>query len=154
MLPFLLSRRCYAVAMWEPALALALLLGPHFIPLGTQVDQQGESVTRATSERPAPAVADPALTLEAAVRAGNAAAVARLLNAGADPNSKDVLGGSPLLTASWLGNASIVSLLLSHGADANAIHREAGASALEYAVLKGRPDIVESLLAAGADVGL
>jgi len=138
--------------MWEPALALALLLGPHFISLGTQVDQQQESVTQPTSGRPARVVADPALTLEAAVRAGDAAAVARLLNAGADPNSRDVLGGTPLLTASWLGNASVVSLLLSHGADANAIHREAGASALEYAVLKGRADIVQSLLAAGADV--
>jgi uncharacterized protein len=138
--------------MWEPALALALLLGPHFISLGTQVDQQQESVTQQTPGRPSRVVADPALTLEAAIRAGDAAAVARLLNAGADPNSRDVLGGTPLLTASWLGNASVVSLLLSHGADANAIHREAGASALEYAVLKGRADIVQSLLAAGADV--
>jgi ankyrin repeat protein len=70
-----------------------------------------------------------------------------------DPNSLDPLGGTPLLTACWLGHTSVVSLLLSHGANVNAIHREAGASALEYAVLKSRPDIVELLLAAGANIG-
>jgi len=79
--------------------------------------------------------------------------VTRLLAAGADPNALDPLGGTPLLTACWLGHTSVVSLLLSRGANVNAIHREAGASALEYAVLKSRPDIVELLLAAGANVG-
>ena len=148
MLPFLLSERCYAVAMWEPVLALALFFGSHFVPVSSQVDQQGTSAIGVAREKPA----DPGRMLDAAVRAGNASAVARLLEAGADPNAKDVLGGTPLLTASWLGDASIVSLLLSHGADANAIHREAGATALEYTVLKGRADLVQLLLAAGANV--
>jgi uncharacterized protein len=153
-LPFLLSERCYAVPMCGLVLALALLFGSRVAPFSSEPVRQETQSVGVAGESPAPAGhADSAVALHAAVRAGNLDAVSRLLNAGADPNCRDVLGGTPLLTASWFGEASMVSLLLSHGADANAIHREAGASALEYAVLKGRPDIVELLLAAGANVG-
>ena len=140
--------------MWEPPLALALLLHSFLTrPVPPSHENQDRSAQRsgtATTSKVEPA--DAALALHAAVRAGDVDEVIRLLAAGANPNSPDALGGAPLLTASWLGQARIVSALLSHGANANAIHREAGASALEYAVLKGRPDIVEMLLAAGANV--
>ncbi len=145
--------RCYAVPMWEPPLAVALLLWSHSAIPSLQttgaVDRQQQASGPAASEKPSAA-----LDLHAAVRAGNVQEVSRLLDAGADPNSLDALGGTPLLTACWLGHASIVSLLLAHGAHVNAIHREAGASAIEYAVLKGRADIVELLVKGGADLSM
>ena len=142
--------------MWEPPLVFALLLHSYLAPAAPQSDRhqsRAEGSGTATAVQTEPANTDAAGALHAAVRAGDVNEVLRLLTAGADPNAPDALGGAPLLTACWLGHASIVSVLLSHGANVNAIHREAGASALEYAVLKGRPDIVEMLLRAGANVG-
>ncbi|MFL6449290.1 MAG: ankyrin repeat domain-containing protein [Bryobacteraceae bacterium] len=144
--------------MWEPLLALALLLNPYFVTQPRQADHAllGRPEQTAGTSAPKTAAAPDgvsALALHSAVRAGDVEEVTRLLDAGADPNALDPLGGTPLLTACWSGHASIVSLLLSRGANVNAVHREAGATALEYAVLKGRPDIVELLLAAGATVG-
>src|SRR3954447_11391924 len=151
--PFFLFHGCYAVAMWEPPLAVALLLYSYS---ATPLPETANNVSRyeqasgtAESERRAPAP-----DLHAAVRAGDVDEVSRLLDAGADPNSLDALGGTALLTACWLGQRPVVSMLLAHGANVNAIHREAGASALQYAVLKGRADIVELLLKGGADVSI
>jgi ankyrin repeat protein len=143
--------------MWEPPLALALLVHSYVVTQNSQgshsLDPNEQISGASASRKAAPADAEAGLALHAAIRAGDLKEVTRLLAAGADPNSLDPLGGTPLLTACWLGQTSIVSLLLAHGANVNAVHREAAASALEYAVLKGRPDIVELLLAAGANVG-
>jgi ankyrin repeat protein len=143
--------------MWGPLLALALLLLPSY--LATPAAQSNGHLNRSPGTiaavmtgRSISSENDSANALHAAVRAGDLEEVTRLLDAGVDANAPDDLGGTPLLTACWSGQVSIVSLLLSRGANVNAIHREAGASALQYAVLKGRPDIVELLLAAGADV--
>src|SRR3954447_22198999 len=142
--------------MWEPSLALALLLSSYLAPPTAQseghLNHPPANIATAMLGRSTPTEADSANALHAAVRAGNLKEVTRLLDAGVDVNSPDDLGGTPLLTACWSGHAPIVSLLLSRGANVNAIHREAGASALQYAVLKGRPDLVELLLRAGADV--
>ena len=89
--------------------------------------------------------------LHFAVRSGNLQEVNKLLASGADVNARDDLGGTPLLDAAWSGNVDITRVLLQHGADVNAVHREAGSTALEYAVLTGRSAIVRLLLAAGAD---
>ncbi len=89
--------------------------------------------------------------LHSAVRSGNLQEVNKLLASGADVNGSDGLGSTPLLDAAWSGNADIARVLLSHGADVNAAHREAGSTALEYAVLTGRTALVELLLTAGAD---
>jgi len=92
--------------------------------------------------------------LHAAVRAGNVTEVRQVLAAGADVNALDSLGGTPLLDAAWSGNLEITSLLLANGADVNARHTEAGSTALEYAVLTSRPEIVRALLAAKARVDI
>ena len=62
----------------------------------------------------------------------------------------DELGSTPLLDAAWGGNTEICQFLIQHGADVNAVHREAGSTALEYAVLTQRLAIVKILLAASA----
>src|SRR6476660_3853807 len=92
--------------------------------------------------------------LHMAVRAGDLAEVRQALAAGADVNVRDTLGGTPLLDAAWSGNLEITNLLLANGADVNARHTEAGSTALEYAVLTSRPEIVRALLAARARVDI
>ncbi len=91
-------------------------------------------------------------TLHLAVRTGDLPKLKALLQAGVDVNSRDPLGGTPLLEAAWVGNADIVHALIDAGADVNAVHREAGATPLEYAVLTSQPVVLEMLLTAGADV--
>src|SRR5690348_6883571 len=88
--------------------------------------------------------------LYAAVRAGRAAEVRPPLAAGADPNVRDSLGGTPLLDAAWAGNLEITKLLLAVGADVNVRRDGTGSTALEYAVMTSRPAVVHALLDAKA----
>src|SRR6185312_14140559 len=137
--------------MWALPLALLLLLHSYFLIQNSPIHPASNESKSSAPTAGAAAGPDMVLALHSAVRTGDLEQVIRLLEAGADPNSLDPLGGTPLLTACWLGHTSIASALLSRGADVDAVHREAGATALEYAVLKGRPDVVHLLLAAGAD---
>ena len=89
--------------------------------------------------------------LHVAARAGDVAAIAELLAKGADPNSRDGLGGTPLHDATWGGHRKVVELLLSKGANVNARHKEGGSTPLHYAVITDRIEMVELLLARGAD---
>ena len=82
---------------------------------------------------------DGALAAAAASR-GTAAVIKLLLNAGVSPKDK------PLLLASMTGDIDNVKLLLSHGANP--------AAALAQAVTFGYPDIVRTLISAGAPVTL
>lgn len=93
--------------------------------------------------------------LQAAIRAGELDETKRLLESGADVNSRDSFGNTPLLYAAFSGNADIVACLLAHGADVNA--PEAGPpilghSVLEGAILAGRTEVVKLLIPAGAPV--
>lgn len=132
--------RCYAVGMLEVAASRSAILRC-FLPVILL---------------PAVILAQlpfgPPEALHAAVRTGNLDEVRHLLATGVDVNARDHLGGTPLLDAAWNGNLSMVRLLLEKGADVNATHTEAGSTALEYAVLTSRPEIVAALLAAHADV--
>ena len=78
--------------------------------------------------------------------------IARLLEAGADPNIAPPTNGSPLMVASRTGNAEAVRLLIAHRADVNAKEAERGQTALMWAVAERHPDVVRELIAAGADV--
>lgn len=82
------------------------------------------------------------------------ATVRDLLNQGADPNSKNQDGVTPLMIASYLGNVSTVKLLISRGADVG-IAESKGNTALIYALAHDRQasngEVVELLLSAGAD---
>jgi ankyrin repeat protein len=74
-----------------------------------------------------------------------------LLEAGADPNSTDENGETPLLLACARGDASIVRALLDGGASLD-VRRWSGDTPLLAAVYGGDPDIVRLLLDRGVDV--
>jgi len=80
---------------------------------------------------------------------GNQAELERLLNAGADINSRDELGWTPLIAAAAEGQRGMVQWLLSKGADVNAKDKN-GYSALTYAKSSGSKDLITLLKNAGA----
>jgi ankyrin repeat protein len=73
-----------------------------------------------------------------------------LLDAGANVNKPGGWSNSqPLENAAWAGFADAVKLLIENGADLDA-RAETGHTALWYAAITGRKDIVEIMLKAGA----
>jgi len=83
--------------------------------------------------------------------------VAALLEHGADPNSRDPQGFTPLMPAAGPGDKEVLELLLAHKADVNAqdkngwsaLHHLAGFSTHGHAV-----PLADDLLAAGAEINL
>jgi len=85
---------------------------------------------------------------------GDAAAIARLLEAGEDANALlTAEGESVLMLTSQTGNAEAVKVLLDRGANPNT-QQLRGQTALMWAAAEGHADVVKLLLARGADPGL
>eukprot|EP00052_Salpingoeca_macrocollata_P008743 m.68989 g.68989 ORF g.68989 m.68989 type:complete len:582 (-) comp16746_c0_seq1:26-1771(-) len=73
-----------------------------------------------------------------------------LLEHGAECNTQDVYGNTPLIFATRQGkHSNIVRMLLNAGADP-LLEDDGGVTALHYAAFMGKPAMVEALLAAGA----
>ncbi len=73
-----------------------------------------------------------------------------------DPNARNAIGKTPLMTAAELNQVDSVRILLAHGADPNAaIHHpllwHSRRTALMYAAAKASAPVIELLLAGGAD---
>lgn len=77
-----------------------------------------------------------------------------LMNAGADTNTPDVYGWTPLMRAAYGGRREIVALLIDHGKMKIHTINDHGQSALHLAVIGRRQKIAELLLASGANQGL
>ena len=75
-----------------------------------------------------------------------------LLRHGADVNSVDWRGRTPLLFASVKGHLDVVRCLLEHGADANAKDRVKYITSLHMAARNGKFEIVRTLLKHNADI--
>ena len=88
--------------------------------------------------------------LEAA-SAGNTDMVRSFLDKGANIESKNEVGATPLIFASAKGQKEVVALLLDRGANVNA-KTSTGITPLMAAASGGYADIVKLLLAKGADV--
>lgn len=72
-----------------------------------------------------------------------------LLDRGADIETRNDRGATPLITASAHGNLALVTLLLAQGARIDAVDRD-GNTALHEASFQSHPSCVDALLAAGA----
>jgi hypothetical protein len=91
-----------------------------------------------------------------AVLAGQAAELQRLLQAGADANSRDAAGKTLLMHAADRGDVGSVKLLLDHGAEVNAataLDKDGNGAftALHAALRRDAVKVVDALIVAGAD---
>jgi ankyrin repeat protein len=85
---------------------------------------------------------------------GDAAVIARLLDAGEDPNAVlTAEGETVLMLTSYTGNPAAVKLLLDRGAEPNT-QQFRGQTALMWAAAEGHAEVVKLLLARGADPSL
>jgi ankyrin repeat protein len=89
--------------------------------------------------------------LPAAAQAGDAAAVAKLIDLGLPVDAHDAKGASALMRAAGAGNVDIVKLLLERGADI-AQSAANGATPLSAAVVARRSSVVDALLERGLPV--
>ena len=86
--------------------------------------------------------------LSAAVNQKQEATALMLLERGANPNTVDPAGSTPLIEASWQGSLPLVKALLAKGANASYKRPDSGFTALKAA--GNRTEIVLLLKAAGA----
>ncbi len=93
--------------------------------------------------------------LRRAVNADNDGSVRNMLVRGADPNLKDTdAWKSPLLAqAAFIGNLKMVRAFVEAGADLEATSSQ-GSTAMQYAILRGRGDIIAYLKQQGANIEL
>jgi uncharacterized protein len=98
------------------------------------------------------AVAQISEPVRSALRAGDAGALAEALEAGADPEAREVegYGATALMYAASDPDPAMVNVLLAAGADVNARDRM-GDPALNWAAYYGLTDVIVRLLEAGAD---
>lgn len=87
----------------------------------------------------------------AAVRAGDEAAVALLVEAGVEADTPGRFGLTPIMIAAVRDDAAIVGTLLAAGVDIERVS-DSGESALHLAADFGGPATVETLLAGGASI--
>lgn len=82
---------------------------------------------------------------------GNASIIRQLLVAGADANTALPEGETALMTAAKTGSVGAVTMLLDHGAKVRAQENWRGQDALMWASAEGHREVVQLLLARGAD---
>src|SRR5882762_3306465 len=96
-----------------------------------------------------------ATPLQLAAVNGNAAIIAALIKAGADPNAPVTkYGDTTLMMAARTGNPEAVKVLLDNGATANAVETWGGTTALLWAVSESHPDAAKMLIDRGANVNV
>lgn len=82
----------------------------------------------------------------------NSAMVKMLLSVGADPNLATETGETPLMTCSSAGSVEAVEALLANNADVNARENEEDQTALMWAAVETKPQVVHELIRYGADI--
>jgi len=74
-----------------------------------------------------------------------------LLSAGADINSQNNQGNTPLMLAAKIGNMRILDIILSHNPEIN-LQNKKGSTALIIAAKTGQFHVVKKLVTNGADI--
>ena len=98
---------------------------------------------------------DPVVRLFAAVRAGEAATVDRVLAAHpALANARDEEGSTPLTAAVDAHRAALIPLLLRRGGDPHLVYAHSAHTPLSWAVVIGADDCARALMAAGVEPDL
>lgn len=91
-----------------------------------------------------------------AAQTGDVAKAAALLKSGADINSRNDEGATPLMVAAGQGHGELVDALLAAGAEVDAVDLRGWTALMKglfnYEQNKGFPDVVSSLIDAGADI--
>ena len=105
--------------------------------------------TKVQPRKPVNDSSDKSMSLRIAANSGHLEEVERLLNEGADINSRASNGMTPLILASWMGHTEVVGLLLRKGADVSA-KTNIGSTALKLAAERGHEKIVALLRTYGA----
>ena len=153
----------------QPVHALAQLSG--FVDMATLLERHGatpvalsgaqafraaclrgdEARARALLAADPQLVANPALLL-AAAEFGNAPAIALLLSLGADVGGRDHEGISPLHRAVQSGSLEAANLLIAAGAEIDLRERKWNGTPLSWAVVLGRPRMVDLLVPLSRDM--
>jgi len=126
-------------------LAILIVVGVRFCP--SEPDVKPTPEPDVATQPPQDSGESP---LHGVASVGNVRAVKVLLEAGADPNTRDNNGNSPLHRAASSGSGETVKVLLEAGADPNA-HGNDKSSPLHLAMSGGSGVVVKLLLEAGAD---
>ncbi len=86
-----------------------------------------------------------------AAKEGDYIKLVNSISSGADLNSRDEHGLTPLMWAAVQGHSTVAEVLIENGADVNAVNVN-GDTALMWAGLVGYEDLVKLLIEGGADV--
>ncbi len=147
-----------AVVAVSAVVLIAVLVGLARQRPSATVIAVSEAVTDPGSSTPASGDLDGGATdgagveaMLAAVRAGDEAAVALLVEAGVEADAPGRFGLTPIMIAAVRDDAAIVATLLAAGADVERVS-DSGESALHLAADFGGPATVEALLAGGASI--
>jgi uncharacterized protein len=92
--------------------------------------------------------------LHLASRQGNTVTIEALLEAGSDVHAFTSTGVHALHLAAAAGDQHAVAALLFHGAAVDGLDRHSGRTPLMFATANNRLEVIESLLAAGADISI
>ena len=84
---------------------------------------------------------------------GNVETAKSLIDKGADVNTQNTLGWTPLHAAIWNSRQQMVEMLIENKADINKTNHK-GEASLYFAAEKGQRSIVEMLIANGADINI
>lgn len=95
--------------------------------------------------------ANPATELANAVLASDEVRVSYLLDQGLDPDTRDLQGAPPIITAAKNRDPALIQQLVARGADVNLTDRS-GMAALHHAVLRNHVPTIDALVAVGADL--
>ena len=106
-----------------------------------------EQSTEPNPETPA----KPKVSIHEAARTGNLEAIHFFINAGADLDEAEPVMGSPLTNAIAYNQIEIIKALIKGGANVNIRHKSDGNTPVHNAAFFAYPEILELLLAAGAE---